>query len=159
MSPIRLRSPDCVPPSCSAPDSAKLASISASALSVAPSCTYDAAVQKCAVRFSPVFRATLAIFANVSRAAAGWPLNSWSLPMPMYDATKFGIDRERLVVHGDRLVEASHLHEQLGIRVIRVGVVGDQLDVFLERGLGLAVLAQEPVGVAHLVVRLREATR
>ena len=75
----------------------------------------------------------------------------------MYDATKFGIDRECLVVHGNRLVEAPQLHEQFGIRVIRVGVVGDELDVFLERGLGLAVLPEEPVGVPHLVVRLREA--
>jgi hypothetical protein len=66
------------------------------------------------------------------------------------------IDRERLLVALDRLLEAAHLHEQLRVGVVGVGVVRDQLDVLLEGPLRLHVLALEAVRVAHLVVGLRE---
>ena len=63
------------------------------------------------------------------------------------------IDRQRLAVLGDRLVEPAHLEEQLGVRVVRVGILRDERDVGLKRLLGVAVVAVLPVGVAEEVVR------
>ncbi len=68
-----------------------------------------------------------------------------------------GAHPERLAVVGDRLVEAAELEQQLGVRVVGVGVVGQDLGVLLERGLGPVHLAEEAVAVAELVVDLGEA--
>ena len=74
----------------------------------------------------------------------------------MYEAMKLRVDRQRLLVALDRLLESARLHEQLGVGVVGVRIAGDQLDVLLEGLLRLRVLAHEPVRVAHLVVGLRE---
>ncbi len=70
-----------------------------------------------------------------------------------------GVDAERFLVVPDRVLELAHLHQQLGVGVVGVGVVRDQLDVLLEGLLRVRVLAQEAVGVAHLVVGLGERGR
>ena len=67
-----------------------------------------------------------------------------------------GVQRERLLVVLDGVVEAAHLHEQLGVRVVGVGIGRDELDVLLEGLLRVGVLAEEAVRVAELVVGLRE---
>ena len=54
-----------------------------------------------------------------------------------------GVQVERLAVHRDRLVVAPALHEQLGVRIVGVRIVGDELDVLLERRLRLIELVQE----------------
>ena len=66
------------------------------------------------------------------------------------------IDRQRLAVLGDRVVEAAHLQKQLGIRIVGVGIVRDQLDVPLEGLLGVGELVALTVRIAHEVVRGRE---
>ena len=43
------------------------------------------------------------------------------------------IDRERLAILRDRIVKPAHLQKQFRVRVVRIGIVGNQLDVFLER--------------------------
>ena len=62
------------------------------------------------------------------------------------------IDRQRLPVLDDRVVEPAHLQKQLGVRIVGVGVLRDQLDVLLERLFGVRVVAVLPVGVAQEVV-------
>jgi hypothetical protein len=74
----------------------------------------------------------------------------------MYGGDEVRVHGQRLLVVLDRLLEASRLHEQLGVRVVGVGIARDQLDVLLEGLLRLRVLAHEAIGVAHLVVGLRE---
>src|SRR5262249_16948844 len=65
-------------------------------------------------------------------------------------------DRQRLLVALDRLLEAARLHQELGVRIVGIGIGRDELDVLLEGLLGLVVLAEEAIRVAHLVVGLRE---
>ena len=48
------------------------------------------------------------------------------------------------------------LHQELGVGVVRIRIVRDQLDVLLEGRLGVVQLVEEAIGVAKLVVGLRE---
>ena len=66
------------------------------------------------------------------------------------------IQRECLLVGLDRLGEPPPLHQQLGIRIVRIRIVWNQLHVLLERDLGVVQLVEEAIGIAKLVVRLRE---
>ena len=75
---------------------------------------------------------------------------------PLIRVEKVRIDRERLAVLGDGVVEAAHLQKQLGVRIVGIGIVRDQLDVPLERLLGVGELVVLTIGVAHEVVRGRE---
>ena len=67
-----------------------------------------------------------------------------------------GIDRERLPVLRDRLVEPAQLHQQLGVGVVGVRIVRHQLDVLPECLLRLRHAVRGPIGVTHRVVRERE---
>ena len=55
----------------------------------------------------------------------------------------------------DRLLEATGLHQQLGVGVVGVGIVGNQLDVAPKGGLGRLEVAQEAMRISHLVVGRR----
>jgi hypothetical protein len=59
-----------------------------------------------------------------------------------------------VILHG--VVEPAHLHQQLRVRIVGVGVLGDQLDVPPEGLLGIGEPSQEAVGVTELVVGLGE---
>ncbi len=78
------------------------------------------------------------------------------IPNPYVGRDEIWIQRQRLLVRLDRFVEAPHLHEQLRVGIVRVGIVGNQLDVLLERSLRVRQLVEEPIGVAKLIVGLRE---
>ena len=78
------------------------------------------------------------------------------VPDPDVGGHEVRVDGESLLVAPDRLLESPHLHQELRVGVVRVRVVRYQLDVLLERTLRLVVLAEEAIGVAHLVVGLRE---
>ena len=67
------------------------------------------------------------------------------------------IDGQRLLILRDRLVELAHLQEQLRIGVVGVRIVRDQLDVLLERLLGVGVVAILSIGVAENVEHRRVA--
>ncbi len=67
------------------------------------------------------------------------------------------VHRQGLPVLGNRFVEPARLHQQLGVRVVRVGIARDQLDVFEERPRGVVVLPERAVGIAQEIVRGRKA--
>src|SRR6185369_14225906 len=61
------------------------------------------------------------------------------------------LDRQRLVVLRDRFIKSSHLQQQLRVRIIRVRIVRDQLDVFLERILSVVVILILTIGITENV--------
>ena len=67
-----------------------------------------------------------------------------------------GVHAERLAVLRDRFVEAAHLEQEFGVGVVGIGIVGNQLDVFLESLLRVRVVALLAVGVSEDVVDRRE---
>src|SRR5688572_6674086 len=66
------------------------------------------------------------------------------------------IDRQGLLILRDRIVKLAHLQEQLRVRVIRIRIVGNQLNVFLERPFGAGVLFVLSVRIAEQVEGRRE---
>ena len=61
------------------------------------------------------------------------------------------VDLESLLVLRDRVVEPAHLQEKLRVRVVGVRIVGDELDVLLERLLGVREVPVLAVRVAEQV--------
>ena len=84
-------------------------------------------------RFSPSFRAPSYSFLASAREASYLPWNLRLLAIPMIGRRELRVHLQRLPVLGDGLVEPPHLHQQLGVGIVGVGIVRDQLDVFLER--------------------------
>ena len=78
------------------------------------------------------------------------------MPIPTIRRDEVRIDRECLLVHFDRFVEPAHLHQQLGVRVIRIGIVRQQLDVLLECRLGVGISLQKAIRITQLVIGSRE---
>src|SRR5271166_4897021 len=62
------------------------------------------------------------------------------------------IDRQGFVILDKGIVESAHLQQQFRIGVVWVGIVGNQLDVFLECLLGVGKVSLLPVGVPENVV-------
>src|SRR6185369_14103820 len=62
----------------------------------------------------------------------------------------------RLTILRDRIVELAHLQIQLSERVMRVRIIGNQLDVFLESRFGVWVINILAVSVAEQIEGRRE---
>ncbi len=63
-----------------------------------------------------------------------------------------GIHAESLAVLGNRVLEAAHFQQELGIRIVGIRVVGYQLDVLLEGLLRVLIVSLLTVGIAKDVV-------
>src|SRR5215203_3314060 len=50
-----------------------------------------------------------------------------------------GLDRQSLVVLRNGFIKPSHLQQQLSIRIVRIRIVWNQLDILFERVFGIAV--------------------
>src|SRR2546423_10000817 len=69
------------------------------------------------------------------------------------------IDRERLAILRYGIVKLAHLQKQFRVRVVRVWIVGNEFNIFLERCLGVRVIDILPIGIAEQVERRREGWR
>src|SRR5437867_2479426 len=63
-----------------------------------------------------------------------------------------GIHAESLAVLGDRVLEPAHFQQELGIGVVGIGVVGNQLDVLPEGLLRVLIVPLLAVRVTKNVV-------
>src|SRR5579863_6584221 len=69
------------------------------------------------------------------------------------------IHRKCLVVFDNRLIELPFLQQKLSIRIVRIGIVGNQQNIFLEGLLGVGILFTLPVRIAKLIVRCGKIRR
>src|SRR5262245_607522 len=61
------------------------------------------------------------------------------------------IDRQCFSILRNRLIKSAHLQQQLSVRVVRVGIVWNQLGIFLKSLFRTRVVAGLPVRVAKNV--------
>jgi len=66
------------------------------------------------------------------------------------------IDRQRFSIVYNRIIIATYFHQQLGIRVVRIGIVRNKLNVFLKRLFRFVILFHKPVYISQQIIRRRE---
>ena len=106
-----------------------------------------------AARVSPSFRALLSVLLQF---ADGLIRLSQICQIGRYSQVRSkerGVNRQCFAILRDGVIELSLLQQHLGVGVVRVGIVGNQFDVFLEGLAGAGVVALLPVGIAENVVR------
>src|SRR6476660_6950511 len=62
-----------------------------------------------------------------------------------------GIDLERLVILRNGIVVPSHLQQQFRVGIVRIGIVRNELNVFLKSLLGVGIVSLLPIGIAEKV--------
>src|ERR1700686_1380688 len=71
---------------------------------------------------------------------------------PLVGVYEVLIDRQRLSILRNRIVKLAHLQKQFPVRVVRVWIVGNELNVFLERLLRVWVINILPVRITEKVI-------
>ena len=59
------------------------------------------------------------------------------------------VNGQRLTVLRDGIFKLSHLQQEFRIGVVRIGIIGNQFDIFLKHVLGVRIVSLLAVGIAE----------